>query len=889
MTRHHGSAPRPGPITRYLIDRRLSPSQRDLLFSELDELYEHRVSADGRGQADRWLHREYRRWTLRLLRGRVGADLAVSDHMRPTRSGAHGIFQDVKHNLRGLRRTPLFSAALVVTVGLGIGGTTLVFAVVHSVLIAPLPYPDSDRMVLLRTVHGTDMWSTSMADLEALYDPPAAFEAIAGYSYQTARVSYGDAVELIRSKWVTENYFPLLGIEPVVGRGFSVEESRPGGANAALITRAFWDRAFGSNPEAVGGTLDIAGEPFTIVGVLPDRIGPLDRVEIYPALRVETPLRKGPFFFLTVGRIRDGVDRSVALEQLDAVAKRIFPIWQESFTLEDATLGFIDLREIIVGSVARTLLIVLTAVGFLLLIASANAASLLVARGMSREREVAIRAALGASGGRLFQLLLSEAAILAGGGALLGFGIAWVGVDLVRRMGLGQLPRVEEISLSPQVLVFFGIVTLGSWALFGLIASGAVLRRRASGVATGAIRSTASKGMRAVRRGLVASQFAISIPLLIGAGLLGTSLERLQSEGFGFDPQNLASVLVVLPDDGYPDDESVRGFWAEMLPRIEALPGVLEVGVADARPPIEYPHSNNFELEDRPAGPGIPVIQTPWITSDPGYFETLGIPLVEGRIYNDPLTDTMRTAVVDLAWVDRFYPGESALGRRFRSGGCTVEGCPYIEVSGVVGNVKTTGLDDTRKTGTVYYDFRRDSYSEINLHVRTRGEPLDVVPAVRRLIAERDPTIPLAEVMTVDDLASESLSGRRYTSMLVALLASVALLLSVVGVYAAMSYFVRQHTRDIGIRIALGSGPGSALRMVVAQGMWVAAVGTIAGLVGAFILTRYMTTLLYDVTATDPSVFILVPVGTLIVALIASAIPGRQAAATDPAATLREE
>ncbi len=879
--------PGPGRLTSFLLRRRLSVSQRNQLMSELAELHEHRVVTRSRAEADAWLRREYRRWTVRLLRGGIAEASGLSDMLRSP--GGGGLLGDLRHNFRGLRRAPLFSAAIVLTVGLGIGGTALVYGIVHAILISPLPYPDADRMVLLRTLRGEDMWGTSMADLEALYDPPPAFEAIAGYTRRTASVAIGDGVELIRSKWVTDNYFPLLGIEPVQGRLFTPEEGRAGGEAVVLITEGYWERALSSDPEVIGSSLVVSSQPHTIVGILPDQLGPLDRGgQIFPVLQVDTPPRQGPFFFFTVGRIRDGVDPAVAAQQLDAVAKRMFPIWRDSFTFEDATLGFRDLKEMLVGNVARTLLMVFTAVAFLLVIASANAASLLVARGVARQREVAIRAALGASGGRLLQLLLSEAAILASGGALMGLAITVYGMELVRRMGAGQLPRVEEIALTAPVVVFFLAVTLGSWALFGLVASAGVMRRRLEGIASSSVRSTASKGMRRLRRGLVASQFAVSIPLLIGAGLLGSSLDRLQSQGFGFEPENFVSALVSLPSANYPDEPAVRAFWDEVLPQIEALPDVAEAGLANARPPVEYPESNNFVLADHPPDPDEPVLQAPWITADPGYFEALGVPLIEGRIFNDPRSDTMRTAVVDQAWADRFFPGRSAIGRRMRAGGCTVDGCPYVEVVGVVSNVKTTGLDD-RNRGTIYYDFRRDSYSAINLHLRTRSAPLDVIPEVRRLVLERDASIPFAQVMTAGDVAAEWLQGRKYTSMLVALLAGIALLLSVVGIYGAMSYFVRQHTRDIGIRIALGGGPRSALRLVLAQGMRVAVLGTLLGLAGALLLTRYMGSLLYDVTATDPLVFATVCAGTLIVALAASAIPGGQAAATDPATTLREE
>ena len=884
-----GGVPAPGRFLSWLLARKLDRGQRAQVLGELEELYEHRHDTQGPDAALAWLRREHRRLTRSLALGSTLVGPAGTTVLGPHPSDWNGLSLDVRHSLRGLRRTPGFTVALVVIVALGIGGTTLVYSVVHSVLIAPLPYPDADRLVLLRTINGEDMWSTSMADLDAIYDAPPAFDAIAGYSYRTTRLALPDGVELLRTKSVTDNYFDFLGIDPIAGRDFTPDEGRPGGANSVLLTRSYATRVLGSVEGAPGSSLNIDGVPHTIVGVLPDRLGPLDEgVDVFPVMRVETPTRKGPFFILTVGRLRDGVDPAVARSQLAAISERMFPIWQDSFTQEEAVIGFVDLKEILVGDVARTLLIVLAAVAFLLLIACANAASLLIARGVTRLREVSVRAALGASELRLFRLLLVEAAILAASGAVIGGALAWSGVSMVRRLGVGQLPRVDEVAMSPAVLGFFLAVALASWAVFGLVAAASVLRGRGNQGTATATRTTPSAAARLLRRGLVSLQFAISIPLLVGAGLLVASLDRLQNESFGFDPEGLVSVQVALPTEGYPDEEAVLAFWNSVLPDIKALPGVRAAGLADARPPIEYPHENNFEIEGRPSGAGTPVVMAPWITADSGFFSTYGIRTIEGRLFNDP-ADTMRTAVVDEAWVRRFHPEGSPLGARFRSGGCTVDGCPWIEIVGVVAGVKTAGLEDRRRLGTIYYDFLRDSYSSTNLHLRTAGPPLDIIPAVRRMIADRDPTIPFANVTTVDDLTAESIMGRRYTSVLVALLAAVALLLSVVGIYGAMSYFVRQHSRDIGIRIALGAAPEGALRLVVGQGMRVAGLGTLVGVLAALGLTRYMSALLYDVPARDPRVFVPIGLLTLLIALVATAIPGRAAASTDPAITLRDE
>lgn len=888
--------PEPGTIVRAVLERRVDPEVWLRLRDELHELHEHRTVSSDRATADRWLRREYRRLAFRVLTGPRLRDApeearALSDGGGSLAAGVGGLVRDLRHSARGLTRVPVFTAALILTLGVGIGGTSLVFAIVHAVLISPLPYPDADRMVLLRTVQGEDMWGTSMADVEALYEtPPPTFEGLAAYTRRTSRIVQGAEVELVPTKWVTSSYFPLLGVEPVAGRHLLEGEGRPGGAPAVLVTEGFAARSFPAGLDPVGQALVVDGEPRTVVGILPDRLGPLDRGgEVFPAMVVEPPGRKGPFFFVTVARLREGTDPAVARAQLEAVSERIFPIWEESFPQREAVLGFVELKEALVGDVEQTLLIVFAAVALLLLIASANTSSLLVARGVGRTRELAVRAALGASQARVVRLLLSESLVIAVAAAALGAGLAWIGLELVRRLGVDALPRVDEIGWAPASLTFFALVTMGSWVLFGVVAAGSTGRQRTQGLASDTGRATHSRGMLAVRRALAGAQFAITIPLLVGAALLLASMENVRGESFGFDPAGLVSMLVTLPGESFETQDDILGFWAATLPEIEALPGVVAAGLADARPPQPVGGGNNFVLEDRPLGPDEPQPAAPWITADPGFFRTLGLPVVEGRLYDAVPADTMRHAVVDESWAARFHPGSSPVGARLRSGGCTVEGCPFTEIVGVVRDVKTAGLDDTRKLGTIYYDFARDSYSAMRLHVRARGEPLAVVPAVREVIRRRTAGIPVGEVSTTEDLAAEALAGRQYTSTLVGLLAAVALLLSVVGIYGTLSYYVRQHTREIGIRIALGGGPSTALRMVVRRGMAVAAVGSLLGLAFTPALTRPLTTLLYGVSPGEPLVLGLVVAGTLLVALAATAIPGRRAARTDPAVALRED
>lgn len=884
----------PGPLLRALLRARLGGAESDQLLSELAELHAVRVEREGPRRAARWLAREKRRLALGLLTGRIrmapiSGDAEVGVRSAPSRRPLTDRVRDAvaswARTTRGLARTPVLAAAVVLTAGLGIGGTTLVWAVVHAVLVQPLPYPEADRIVLLRTVRDDDWWGTSMADVEAVMNErPQAFDAVAAYTRGSPTVLIGDQAELLDAKWVTDGYFPLLGAQPVLGRGFTADEGRAGGGDVVMLSTGLWERAFGRSPEVIGRSLVVDGAPHTIVGVLPSGLGPLDEADLYPALRVETPPRKGPFFFTTLARLRPDADPAEARAQLAALSVRMFPLWQTSFPTGDAVLDFEEMKPAVVGDVSRVLLLVLGAAGFLLLAAAVNAAGLLVARGMERRRELSVRVAVGASRARIVGLVLSEAALLAVASGLLGLLVAIGGLGLLQRFGAGRLPRVDEVAINAPVATLFVGLVVGCWALLGGTAT--------ASIAGGAGRMTLARGTpslaaRRMRRGLVALQFAVAIPLLVAAGLLGRSMHRMESQGPGFDAERVVSMTVALPSASYPNGAEVRGFWNELLPRIEAIPGVLAAGIADARPPVLHGGSNNFVIEGKPTGSAAPQTQSTWITASPGFFEVLQFTVLEGRVFA-PTADTMRHAVVDEAWALRYGEGRSPVGLRFLSGGCTIDGCPWVEVVGVVATVKTSGLDDPG-AGTIYYDFARDSYDRMSLHLRSDGDPLAVVPAVRGLIRERDPTVPIDDVRTAAAISDASMIGRRVTGGLVALLAFLALALSAVGIYGAMATLVRQRVRETGIRLALGADPARTLRDVVADGLKVAAAGTAVGVAGAALLSRTLGSLLFEVAPLDPVVYLAVGVGALAVAVLATALPARTAAATDPAATLRTE
>jgi predicted permease len=546
----------------------------------------------------------------------------------------------------------------------------------------------------------------------------------------------------------------------------------------------------------------------------------------------------------------------------------------------------IDLRTHVTGDVATIAGLALAAVALVWLIACANASSLIVARVTSRRRELAVRSVLGASRARVVRYLLAESSLLALAAAVVGIGIAWAGMRLLQTAGAGYFPRTQEAGFDGAVLWLLTGVTAASALLFGLIPA----VHGTGGPVDDSLRSsgrsaTGSMSVRRLRAMLVGGQFAIATPLLIVAGLLLASLNQLRRVDLGFDSRNLLTASIQLPVAQYAEPARIIAFYDELKRRLEALPAVTGVTFADGRPPADVGNFNNFDLEDSPTPPGQSQPVTPWVAVSPDYFRVLGLELLEGRLLEerDQRDDAIERVLVDRAWARRFFPNGSAVGRRFREGGCTT--CEWTTVVGVVSGVKYAGLDEPDQ-GTVYTLIGSRTR---NIILRTATDPVHVVPAVLRTVRELDPALPVSGIATIDQLVSRSLQTPRSLSLLVGSLAAVALALSMIGIYGVMAYYVQQHLKDIGIRLALGGGPGDVLRLILRQGMRVVTLGIVAGLVSAYFATRLVSGLLFGVAAADPATFAGAAAFLLGVALLACLIPARRAMGLEPAAVLRNE
>ena len=872
----------------------LSREHYRTVLSDLSELYQVRWERDGEAAARAWLRRQTRLYPFTLIGAHLRPDEPTHDSQLATHSPPtehlRTVARDFRHSLRSLIRTPMLTATIVLTVGLGIGATTAIFSVIDAVLIKPLPYSNPGNLVRLYTDQPPNRWPFSVADYLALEEQQTSFRDVAAYWNAAMTFTRDDVAERVQGSSVTWNYLSLLGINPVVGRQFNEADGVPGAERVALVSHGFWTRHLGRDDAAIGRPIRLNGNDFIVVGVLPPNLGPLEyQREFFIAEPLQTPPRKGPFYLRVIGRLHEDSEIVSAADELRAINRRIFPVWQSSWQDETTTWGIVDLKEFVVGDVSRTLAIVLGAVGFVLLIACTNAANLLVARATHRSRELAIRAALGASRGRVLQHLLSESALLAVGGAVVGIVLTVLGTRVLTTVGGDFIPRAAEISPSGSVLWVLAALTLGSAVLFGLVPSLQGSRTqfdtvlRSGGRGAGATDGT---GPRYLRRALVVTQFAVAAPLLIGAGLLIASLAKLQRVDPGFDTRKLLTAAISLPAAAYPDTSEVRAFWDQFQARVVALPGVEAVGFANSRPPTQLNVINNFNLEDHPTPPGEIQPTSPWVSASPEYFNVLGISLIRGRMFDDrDWTSGVAVVLVDQTWANRFFPNESAVGKRFGDGGSP----SWTTIIGVVSNVKYMGLENPNADGAVYQPMPPSGYRFRYVFARTAVDPFSVLPAVRQIVRELDSSLPVSAVATADELMADSLQQPRYLAILVGAFAAVALVLSVIGIYGVMAYFVQQHRRDIGIRIALGGGPSSVLQLVVRQGMSLVAVGTALGVVAALALTRYMSTLLFEVGATDATTFAVVSLGMLGTAVIACYLPARRAAGVDPARTLREE
>lgn len=797
--------------------------------------------------------------------------------------------RDARLAVRVLRRSPGFAASAILTLGLGIGATSAIFSVVDSVLLEPLPYPDPDRLVrIVQQNSPENRWNISVADFLALEERQEVFESVAAYQVAGAALSGAGPPEQITVGRVTADWFRVLGVEPAEGRTFLEGEDRGGASPVVVLGSALRDRLLGPGADALGTRVLLDGVPHTVVGVLEPGRATLAGVaaEAWPVLRLETPPRRGPFTLRGLARLR--VDRTLedARTELDEISRAIFPLWVDTgFRDEQARMTPYRLEALVLGDVRADLWLIFGAVAGVLLIAVSNVGNLFLVRAAAREREMALRASLGATRVRLAAQLVVESLVVAGAGGLAGLLLAWTGLEALLRADLA-IPRVEEIGLDGSVLVVVGAITLGSAVLFGLAP---LVRSFSAGTGRTALRTDSlardAQGWSRLRAGLVSAEFAVAFILTTGAGLLVASFVRLQSVDPGYDAADAVAVQLSLPAARYPAYEDVQLFWQDALRGISETPGVEASGLGAALPPAGSGSAgtNNFDLLDRPIGDGESEPASLWNLASPGFFAALRVPLLRGRIFDERDREGGEpVVVVSESWARRYYPDREVLGARLYAGG---DRSVAMTVVGIVGDVKYLGLDGI-DDAAVYEPHWQGPLR--TAHVVVRGRDADaLVERTRRQIGTLDPELPLTNIETMLERTADSLSRPRQWTILLSLFAGAGLLLACVGVYGVLSYYVRIQRKEIGIRVSLGAAPSTVRRLVIGRGMTLAAIGVAVGVGASIYVARWLRALVFGVSPTDPLALALVGAGLMAVAFVACALPAITASRIDPALTLK--
>jgi putative ABC transport system permease protein len=806
------------------------------------------------------------------------------------------LWQDLRYGARTLLKQPGFALIAVATLALGIGANTAIFSVVNGVLFRPLPYTDPDRLYWV-TIDRQDLgnrFTLSNADFLILKQHNQSFEKLAAVTGERMNLTGGREPERISGLRVSADFFAALGAKPEMGRTFLPDEDQPGKPLIAVISHSLWQHHLNSDPEPTGRTISLNDRIYTVIGVMPSGFTFIRSVEVWPILQVSPPKRRGPFGMRLVGKLKPGIDEQQVRAELTALrdqAEREWPDPQNGSGLARWSYEAEPLKEVFTGNLRPVLLVLLAAVGCVLLIATANVANLLLARASTREREMAIRAALGASRFRLLRQLLTESVLLAAAAGALGLLLASYGVDLLLKLEPGNLPRMNEVGIDKGVLVFTSCVALLSGILFGLAPALQVSRTNLNeSLKEGGRSSTETRGRARLRGLLVISQTALALVLLAGAGLMVKSFVRLQQVNPGFNPEGLLTVQVSPPQTRYGEKNKRVAFHRELLERVRSLPGVQSASTSNSVPPENVGDVDVFEVAGQPVPPDQNRPLAERLLLSPDHFRTLGIPLLSGRDFSlADDTNAPPVAIINRTMAQRYFPGGEAVGGRIHFGDFGPD-VPWITIVGVAGDVKNNGLS-AEDAMTIYAPYEQNlwSWDSISLFLRASSNPQSLTAGVRDAVQAIDKDLPIANIKTGDQLLYDAVGRPRFHTLLIALFAGLALLLAAVGIYGVISYSVAQRTHELGIRLAVGARPRDVLFLVMRQGMMLTLTGTVIGVLAAFGLTRLLTSLLFRVSATDPLMFAGVAALLVAVALLACWIPARRATKVDPMIALRYE
>jgi putative ABC transport system permease protein len=808
------------------------------------------------------------------------------------------ILQDIRYALRMLLKRPGFAGIVVLTLALGIGANTTIFSAIDAVLLNPLPYKDPERLMVVWETNkqfGPELWDRNEVTIGNFRDWRSrnqVFEQLGSLFYTDMILTGAGEPERIKSCVVTTNFFQALGVQPLLGRSFLPEAETPGSPFTVIISHQLWQRLFNSDTSVINKSLTLNGHTVAVIGVMPPAFELQFPTSVHvdmwvPMIIGEGDLDRSNNFLYALGRLKKGVSREQAQSEMDLIASQL----QQQYPETNAERGVrvVPLHKQVVGKVESYLYMLFAAVGFLLLIACANVAGLVLVRVTARHREVAIRMAVGASRWRLVRQLLTESVILSVLSGLLGLLFAYGGVKLLLALTPSEVPRLHEIGLHVPVFLWTLAISIVTGVLFGLApaiqASSPDLNtalKENSGRNPGSFQGSGLRNL------LVVSEVAVALLLLVGAGLMTKSFFRLQQVDPGFEATNVVSMNIALPTSKYRQQQ-VNIFYDQLIERVKNLPGVKAVAGIDPLPLSNNNVSSRFVVEgaplvalaDRPNA-GIRVVT-------PDYFQTMSIPSLKGRSFTEQDRDnTAKVIIVNEALASRYWPNGDAIGKRLGFFEDDPGKQVWREIVGVVGNVRHKALE-IEVTAEVYFPYKQLPRNFMNLVVRTASDPSTMVPAIRNQVLSVDKDQPVSDIMTMDQRVARSVASTRFVMSLLGAFSLLALGLAAVGIYGVMAYLVTQRTQEIGVRMALGAQKRDVLKLVVGRGMALAVMGIAIGLVASLALTRLMRSLLFEVTPTDWLTFVITSLVLLTVALLACYIPARRAAKVDPLVALRYE
>ena len=894
--KEHGTAFRPPTLFRWMLSAFLCASDRKTVLSELEELFRRRVERDGVAPASVWLKRQCRQYPAQLIRERLTRFGLASPTRRRSgdlsrRQGGgfmlSALFRDAKLSFRGFRRSPGFVAVAVATLALGIGANAAIFSVVNGVLLKPLPYPKPDNLIAMRMTNperGDRRIPWSLQNLQDVVDQSSTFESITGYQWSDLTLTGIGEPELINAVGVTEGMLGTLGINPMLGRDITGAETEIGSPAVAVLSHSFWQDRFGGNPSVIGRTIQLSDMSYEVVGVAPPGFEFPSRAQIWVPGRWDPETHpRGRYFLRAVGRLAPEATLETAQAELSGIAVRL----EEEYPQSNASRGvaLLPLAEYTTGDVRTELFIMFGAVGLVLLIACANVANLLLARGSMRVGEMAVRATLGASRAAIVRQLLVESLILSMTGALLGVFLCVWAVQALVAFSPGNIPRLDNVTIDGTVIIFSTVLAILVAVVFGTAPAFRLATISISGVVRDGRDPEAGLGQkRALRFGMLVLEMAISLMLLVGAGLLIRSFAQIQAVRLGIDPSGVQQFSLSLPEARY-DGEQAAEFFKSLEERLATIPGVEAVGMVSGSP-LGHSHSSiGFDIVGRE--PFAPENQPFFLVrrATPGYFESVRIPLLAGRSFNaDDTGETPRVTVISSTAAERFFPGENPIGKQFTFD----QGETSWTIVGVVGDVRS--IDVTTETEPeAYFPLAQWSGDFMTVLVRTTGGVTGIVPQLRKEVATLDPLLAMYWIETLDHRVDVSVGQERFNLLLLGSFAGLALLLAAVGLYGVVAYLVTRRTREIGIRIALGACWRDVARLVLWQGMLPTVAGTALGLLGAVAGTRVLSSLLYQVEPWDPTTFVAGTTVLFTVALLACYFPARGATKIPPTEAIRVE